>query len=360
MANPADQVSRRQRRANWVGLKTLRQRPKPVGVLPGGEPVYEVRGVRLVLRGQASHFSRVVACQRCGKDQTGVPVLSAADLDAPLRPMICGDCVRKAGVSSVWQPEAARAPEPRVAPRAPEAQDTAARLSPVAAAPGAAPPVEAAGSAGDRLEAMERRLEAMTARVEQLSRLAVAQETAIDEGRKAGEAARTALQAAMADVRAELATAAEASAKSAAELAQLVESQRADISAIVEAVGQVRADVARVAEANQGLAQAHAEVQQRASSSAEQEAGVRAAVDERLDQLGDELARATARIEALVSLSVEPAGEVHTREQGAEGARLLEALEQQLQAANNRLEALSGTVLRDAKRGEPGAVGPAR
>ncbi|MDQ4069819.1 MAG: hypothetical protein M3203_10180, partial [Actinomycetota bacterium] len=59
------------RRATWVGLRTLRQRPKMVGDARSGEPVFEVRSVRLVLREGASHFSRLTECSKCGREVPG-------------------------------------------------------------------------------------------------------------------------------------------------------------------------------------------------------------------------------------------------------------------------------------------------
>lgn len=88
------------RRARWVGLRTLRQRPAAVGATAAGEPVFEVRSVRLVLRGDAPHFNRLVRCSKCDREMPGPPVLSPADLDQPVHAVICAACVREASVPS--------------------------------------------------------------------------------------------------------------------------------------------------------------------------------------------------------------------------------------------------------------------
>lgn len=126
------------RRATWVGLRTLRQRPAVVGRTPEGDPVYEVRSVRLVLRGDAPHFSRLVQCSRCSREVPGPPVLSPADLDHPVHAVICAGCVRAASV-----PSFGGAP----APAAPDAEEEPDRLA----------------ALEQRVAEQERRIEALTA-----------------------------------------------------------------------------------------------------------------------------------------------------------------------------------------------------
>lgn len=98
ISDSSTSASRRRNRASWVALRTLRQVPKIVGETRAGEAIYEIRSVQLVLRGDASHFSRIVACSKCANAVPGPPVLSPADLDQPLHAVICKDCVR-AGTS---------------------------------------------------------------------------------------------------------------------------------------------------------------------------------------------------------------------------------------------------------------------
>lgn len=109
------------RRANWVGLRTLRHRPRVVDHTKSGEPVFEVRSVRLILRADAGHFTRLGKCSRCGGEAAGAQVLSVADLDQPAHSVICKDCVRAAVVSTSWQPER-RGGEPD-APPSPELEE---------------------------------------------------------------------------------------------------------------------------------------------------------------------------------------------------------------------------------------------
>jgi hypothetical protein len=69
------------RRASWVALRTLRQRPTVVGRTDTGETVYDIRSVRVVLPAGAAHFHRLVPCARCGRDVRGTALVSSADLD---------------------------------------------------------------------------------------------------------------------------------------------------------------------------------------------------------------------------------------------------------------------------------------
>jgi len=104
---------RRHNRVNWVGLRTLRQRPTVIGETEAGEPIVEVRSVRLVLRDGANHFSRMATCAKCGREIPGGPVLTPGDLDAPAHPVICRDCARTAAAPLL---EADRLPVARRAP----------------------------------------------------------------------------------------------------------------------------------------------------------------------------------------------------------------------------------------------------
>ena len=71
MAEGSKTGPRRYNRATWVALRTLRQLPKVVGETSAGDPIVEVRSVRLVLRAGAHHFSRVTTCSRCGREVPG-------------------------------------------------------------------------------------------------------------------------------------------------------------------------------------------------------------------------------------------------------------------------------------------------
>ena len=84
---------RRLNRANWVALRTLRQVPKVVGKTERGDPIFEVRNVRMLLPSPATHFSRLVTCMNCAREVAGLPVLSAADLNHAPGPFLCADCV---------------------------------------------------------------------------------------------------------------------------------------------------------------------------------------------------------------------------------------------------------------------------
>lgn len=319
MPETSDQAAQRQRRANWVGLRTLRTRPKVVGALADGEPVYEVRSVRLLLRGQTPHFNRLVACERCGRDQAGAPVLSALDLDTPPRPMICTDCVRKAGVSSVWEPDVARAPAERPAPTAPEPKE------PVPPTPA---PVAVESGEGSRIDSLERGMADGLARIR--AELAA-------EGEARGAALEDTLR------------------RSVEGLGQHLERQRLDLAAAVTAMGTARSDLDRVDATNEELA------------------GVQALIARRLDELAGAVDRTTAGVDALVAATEHrnrrldaleeridrlaghlavPPPEIPALDLSGD-VQLLDALEQQLAGASVRLAALSGGPRTDTRTGEP-------
>lgn len=222
---PSKEASQRQRRVNWVGLRTMRQRPKLVGATDDGEPIYEVRAVRLVLLGTSPHFTRLAPCSRCGRELPGAPVLTPADLDIELRPMICADCIRGTGITSVWDPEAARRAARGQEDDAEGGTDLgpstpAGTQEPLSPVPDGAPPVAAAVAAADadvadadvaaadRLAAMERHLGAVTARVNELGRRWAAQQAQSEERRRREAevaAARDAVvDRALAEIRADL------------------------------------------------------------------------------------------------------------------------------------------------------------
>lgn len=73
-------------------MKTLRQRPKAVGETECGQAVYELKGVRMILRDNAGRFTRLVACSKCGRETGGRSVMHAADLDNAPQAVICPKC----------------------------------------------------------------------------------------------------------------------------------------------------------------------------------------------------------------------------------------------------------------------------
>lgn len=85
------------RRAHWVALRTLHQRPTVVGRTDDGATVYEVRSVRLVLGPSSGHFSRLLPCARCGRDAVGSAVSSTTDLDRVPNSVFCRRCARSGG-----------------------------------------------------------------------------------------------------------------------------------------------------------------------------------------------------------------------------------------------------------------------
>lgn len=280
MPDSLNQASSGQRRANWVALRTLRQLPKAVGETAGGEPVYEVRAVRLLLDGKAGNFVRLAECSRCGRQLPGAPVLTGADLDRPLRPMTCSDCIRSAGGSTVGEPEAGELAGERPAPAAPAVPGPEPNHTerPAAAAAGAAKP--------ERLEVLEGHLRAVTDRVNELGRVARAHQAEIKERAQRDEATAgawrdelAALRAAADETRAELSRLAEAQAQAGAErgaeapaaeggaalaqlheevaqLARLVEAQRGEVVGFVADVGDTQAATASLAAAQDALAEA--------------------------------------------------------------------------------------------------------
>jgi hypothetical protein len=386
VVEPRKDVSQRQRRANWVGLRTLRQRPKLVGTTGDGEPIYEVRSVRLVLLGMSPHFNRLAPCTRCGRELPGAPVMSPADLDAELRHMICADCVRVAGVISVWDPEPARRaargapapegddadgalPEPPAGPGAgiepaappaaqaptpppePGIEPVVELVAPVGApAPGAVapapgPPVApgpaVAPGPDERVAAMERHLRAVTARINELGHLAAAQQARVEERRRldAEEAAarQAAVDQALADLRAELTSvagredAAEAQGvedrlnEALAGLSRLVASQQGDIATVATKLAETGSDVRRLAEVTEELALDHHALGRRVAEG--HDAAALGGVDRRLD----ELAQTVQTLERRVDDGPAPASDVA----GLDGrlgelARAHEALEHRL------------------------------
>ena len=257
-----------------MALRTVRQLPKAVGETAGGEPVYEIRSVKLLLESTATNFVRLTECSRCGRELAGAPVLTAADLDRPLRPMICSDCIRSAGVSTVWESEGGEPGGERTAPGT------------LAASP-ADPTPAPAEVKPDRFQVMESHLRAVTDRVNELGRVARAHQADSKERAEREEATAAALRDELAalrasteDTRAELHRLAEAQAElerrraesppaggeqagaglgqlreELAQLARLVEAQRGEVVGFVTAVGETQAATTNLAVAQEALAE---------------------------------------------------------------------------------------------------------
>lgn len=335
-----------QRRANWVALRTVRQRPKLVDHTTGGMPVYEIRSVRLVLVGDAAHFNRLVPCSKCGADVPGPPVLSGADLDRPSHSVICKDCVRASGVSqpSHAAPPAAPRPEPPpeievvIAPDTPVPSPQSTEADP-APEPVAVPVVDDA-----RLAAIEDQLRAALLRITELAdvqRLESIRRTKGDEAVQAQ--AQAALGQGLAELRAEVMASAEATA---ARVAALEASLRGTVD-------QVRVELARMSTSTEELA---ARVSaQAASTSAAIEAvhgqlgSLDVAIEERARQevaaispLIDDLTGARHRVAAEVDRLVHHAAATDARidaltSSADMGVSRLHALEQRMQDAVHRL-----------------------
>ena len=252
-----------------MALRTLRQLPKPVGETAGGEPVYEVRSVRLLLDATTAHFVRMAECSRCGRDMAGAPVLTPADLDRPLRPMICTDCIRRAGVSTVWESENGEPAEERPAPAA---------LAPSPPEPAPAPPAEPAeGKRPERLDAMEHHLRAVTDRVNELGRVARAHQAELKERSQREEATAAALREELAALR--------ASTDDTRTELQGLAGARAELRGLAGAQAELR-DLAGVQAELQRLAAAQAELERRlAERPPAGEAGAGARLHEEVAQL---------------------------------------------------------------------------
>lgn len=146
-------------------MRTLRQMPKLVGETDEGDPIFEVRSARLVLRGDAGHFNRLVACSRCGREVAGAPVLSAADLDHPAHAVVCKDCVRAA----TGPDDQSRRPEAAAAPPAPAGDDRLAALERRLAELAEQLGTGAGGAAAAADPTTDARLAALTTRLDELA-----------------------------------------------------------------------------------------------------------------------------------------------------------------------------------------------
>ena len=215
MPEPAD--SSLSRRGAWIGLRTLRQRPKIVDHTSSGEPIFEVRSVRLLLQPDADHFNRLETCSKCGRNVAGGPVFDLGDLDRPSNPLICTTCVH-----AVAKPTLLRS-----GPRRPPPERPAAPKKPVET-PAAASDPKAAGA--DRPGP-----------------------TAVEEAAQAANAV-----VAQDDVRQDL-----------QRVTALLEAQQRDLGALSEAVRETRAELRSATESQGTLAQSQQALQERVTAFAE-------------------------------------------------------------------------------------------
>jgi hypothetical protein len=322
MADPRDDAAH-QRHAGWVGLRTLRQRPKVVDHTPEGDPVYEARSVRLVLRPDASHFNRLVECAKCGREVPGAPVLDPASLEHPVNPVICKTCVQASAISTSRQPE-------RIVP-------DAAPAPPPPAKPAEATRPAPAPSEDGRLSSFEAQLRAVVRQVRDLAE--VDRPASIDAGQveeRIQAQVHEVVGAELAGLRAELAAGREAEGPQMAALAEQVrqdvgamaealQGQRRDLSTLVAMVDEARTEVERLRHSNEELAARHVTLDQRVAHLSDRVAAApvpeapvppdvsplvraveelsqaRAQIDDRIGVLVQEAAEQRARMDALLA-----------------------------------------------------------
>ena len=287
MAESSSSVAQRQRRANWVALRTLHQLPKLVGQTKDGHPVYEVRSVRLVLRPEASRFKRLVECSKCGDEVAGSSVTGPDALDRVPSPVICRKCVAESSRHGVWRlEESAPVPEPEV--EVEEADDQA----------------DSDVEAIDRLELVEAGLDAVTVRLDEVAEAAAHRDTA------PVAADLETLRQAVTDARADMAKSAEESGarlsvvegqvrQGLTALADLIDGQRGDINAVAATMAEIRGEIERVSRSQRELAEANEAAQllgglgDRADGD-EVAAAVISGVERRIEELHAELATLAA------------------------------------------------------------------
>ena len=279
-----------QRRANWVGLRTLHQRPKLIDQTASGVPVYEVRSVRLVLLASSSHFSRLVECSRCGAEVPGGLILAAADLDRPSHSVICGDCVRSVDVASPSErpargraadqpapPAEAATPQP---PPAPEADETV--HAPPAQEQSSEPVVVAPATGDGRLAEIEQHLQVDLLRVAEVADLQRSESSGRSEAEETVQAqVQSAVRESLAQLRAEVMASAHTGAtrmagledslrRSVADVAQALEARKDELTGFTGALAGIRSDVEQLTEAVQRLGQAQTDLDRRVGELATQ------------------------------------------------------------------------------------------
>ena len=108
-------------RAQWVAMRTIGRRIEAVpGRTVGGQPVYSVETVPLVLPRGAHHFRRLVPCSKCGQAVAeSRAVRGRSDLQRESA-VLCGRCswIGETAGRRRYPPEAAlvgaRTPPPRL------------------------------------------------------------------------------------------------------------------------------------------------------------------------------------------------------------------------------------------------------
>ncbi len=213
------------RRASWVALRTLRQRPKVVDHTAAGEPIYEVQSVRLVLREDDSHFNRLVKCSRCGNEVVGSHVHTAADLK-PSHSVICKDCSQFATRPA----ERAIRPDPPAPP-------------PPVVAPVEAVAVPVSHTVDSRrMAAVEGQLRVLTNRVASVGKESAARAAELEGHLR----------------------------KSVGELAEQVQNERTERAAVNAALAEMRADMDRIAQSGRELARGQLDLTRGLTELAEQ------------------------------------------------------------------------------------------
>lgn len=303
------------RRADWVALRTLRQRAAVVGRTEEGETVYEIRSVRLVLGAGANYFSQLVRCSKCGRAVPGPPVLTPADLDHAPNPVFCSRC--SAGTSTPPPPVRGVVDQP--APALAEVDE----------------PVAAPEPEDGRLAAVETQLA-----------VALAQLRAMAAAAAEAEADRERLRAAVAALEARLAAAVQETSgrgelrAEVAGLARRIDDQAAALTAQLETHRQEGANelhevaqdtMGALAEPLRALTSAHEETDRRLASLAAWAAASAARQDAVEQKVNDALAELRALVEA------ERAKQAALRKRSGEKSGLLDALDHQLRAAAERL-----------------------
>lgn len=343
IAHPSTPAPRRHNRANWVALRTLRQLPRLVGETPAGEPVVEVRDVRLLLRDHATFFNRLVPCANCGRETSGDTVRTPADLDVRPGPAMCRDCRRATAETSPPPAKAAVAPPPQAQdPTGPAIGALEARIDELQAAveahaamvPPAEPPheeapdeetpdeiaalaeriaqleagttdrggaveVAALGRRLDKLEAKGRpagaetdRLEALERRVEQVADLMVEREARLEEQL---EETTAVAEASVAKVEGRLGTIEARADEAAGEMGEL-----GDLHAALDVgLGQLRSDLAGVRESQRDLAMLQDDFDRRLESVATVQRAVTAAEEGKGRRGGRKAVELTAQLAAI-------------------------------------------------------------
>ncbi len=246
--------------------------PRPTGETDAGEPIYAIRSARLVLRGDAAHFNRLVPCSNCGRDVVGPALLGPGDLDQPVEPVTCDDC-RAKGLSPA-SVTAERAPAPAVDSRVEDLDRRLAELTALVDTLKA----ERDGAVEVGSEATETELATVATTVEQLT--------------TGQQELREALQGAVERVEQ---VAAERLDGSLEEMDGRIKHLQAEVG---DVVGRVTADLAGAGAATEELARAQALLAERidtvAASVDQLPAGFGATVTGRLDRLEERTALAAA------------------------------------------------------------------